>query len=392
MTSVARARALTNWDWDEGDAAVEQAANDYVTPDHRRYFTVAGNDDGFLLERGNRLDSVTVAYETYGELNHAGDNAIIVLHALTGDSHVASHGPDDRRAGWWEGMVGPGMALDTNRYFVVCANMLGGCRGTTGPATIDPETGRAYGRSFPSVTVGDMVRLQKLLLDHLGVRRLQLACGGSMGGMQALEWAVAYPDFVAATAIIAAPARSPAQSIAYNVVARRAIMLDPKWRGGEYATDDGPEEGLGIARMIGMITYQSEPSMERKFGRAAAADGRYRIDHYLAYQGNKLARRFDPNSYLCLIEAIDGFDIGRGRGGVRRALAQIKSRVLLVGIDSDILYPAYLVRKAAREMGDLGVSATYVELSSPFGHDAFLIEVEKVQCVIATFLDGKQDT
>src|SRR5690606_11895309 len=277
------------------------------------------------------------------------DNVILIPHALTGDAHCASHGPDDE-PGWWEGFVGRGLAIDTERYFVICSNVLGGCQGTTGPAEIDPRTGKPYGMRFPVVTIGDMVRVQRELLRALGIERLQAVIGGSMSGMQALEWAVAYPDMVKAVVPIATPGRSSPQSIAYNEVGRRAIMADPGWCGGDYYDGEGPVAGLSIARMVGMITYQSDESMWAKFGRElmqAPLDAmydlgtRFQVESYLHYQGKKLVERFDANTYLYLTRALALFDVGRGRGGFKNALAKVTAKTLVIGISSDILYPPY---------------------------------------------------
>lgn len=363
-----------------------------------QYYTFAENEP-FQLESGQTLGPITVAYETYGTLSPAKDNVVLIPHALTGDSHCASHDDDDE-PGWWEGFVGPGLAIDTNRYFVICSNVLGGCQGTTGPASIDPKTGKPYGMRFPMVTIGDMVRVQRELLKHLGIDRIHAVIGGSMGGMQALEWAVAYPEMVGAVVPIANPGRSSPQSIAYNEVGRRAIMADPAWNGGDYYDGDGPVNGLGIARMIGMITYQSDQSMWSKFGRElmhAPVDSlfdfatKFQVESYLHYQGKKLVERFDANTYLYLTRALDLFDLGRGRGGFKQALSRIKAPTLVIGISTDILYPPYQQKEIVSTLQELGADATYAEIDCPYGHDGFLIEAARVSEVLRTFLDRVDD-
>jgi len=348
----------------------------------------------FQLECGAILSDVMVAYETWGRLNRTRDNAVLVLHALTGDSHVSSHGPDDPVRGWWEGMVGPRMPIDTERYFVLCSNVLGGCSGTTGPASVDPKTGRRYGLGFPEITIRDMVRLQRDLAVHLGIRRFALVVGGSMGGMQALEWASLFPLLVERVCVIGAPSRSYASSIAFNEVGRQAIMLDARWASGDYE-GRGPERGLAIARMIGMITYHSYFSMDMKFGRRRRGDAaggrgsmfspRFEVERYLHYQGEKLVRRFDANSYLYLSRAMDMHDLG-GVEPYEQVLSRIKSKVLVIGISTDILYPPYQMRELCADLERCGVDCRYCELDSPYGHDAFLIEVDKVGRILKEFI------
>lgn len=346
----------------------------------------------FTLESGAFLPRVEVAYETYGALSEKGDNAILVLHALTGDAHVAAH-PENPLPGWWEEMVGPGKALDTNRYFVVASNVLGGCYGTTGPASIDPRTNRPYGMNFPVVTIRDMVRVQQKLLDGLGIKKLKCVIGGSMGGMQALEWAATFPDLVETAIPLATSARLTAQCMAYNQVQRRAIENDPDWQGGDYYPGQGPVKGLALARMIATITYKSDESWSMKFGRAFSGDNLYdyraafEVENYLDYQGRKLVSRFDANSYLYLTKAMDLHDLGRSRG-YKEALSRIKARLLVVGISSDFLYPAYLQRRLHQDLLAQGVQAEYYELISPYGHDAFLIEFEPLAAEISRFLSA----
>ncbi len=352
---------------------------------YMKFATVADPSRPLELVLGGTLAEVIVAYETYGTLAPEKDNVILVCHALTGDSHCAAH--DDRDdEGWWDLLVGPGRPLDTDRFFVVCANVLGGCQGTTGPASPDPATGRPYGMTFPTVTVRDMVHVQKRLLEVLGINHLALVIGGSMGGAQALEWAVTYPGFVDAVAALATPGYASAQAIAYNRVGRQAVMLDPAWRGGDYYGSPGPVNGLALARAIGMITYQSEPSMAAKFARRTR-DGQFEVENYLDYQGRCLVQRFDANSYLYLLRALDLYDLGMGYASYRTALARIEAKVLVAGVTSDILYPAYQQIELVETLKSLGVRAEYAEVDSPHGHDGFLIDFDLLKPILSEFVD-----
>ncbi len=291
-------------------------------------------------------------------------------------------------------MVGPGRPLDTERYFVICSNVLGSCYGTTGPSSINPATGKPYGLDFPVVTVRDMVRVQRVLLEELGVKRLVTAIGGSLGGMQALEWGVLYPEFLSSLIVIAAPGRSSAMNIAFNAVQREAIYMDPAWRGGDYYGTPGPEKGLALARMIGIITYKSDECMSFKFGRVINGEpedlfrleSRFEVENYLYYQGRKLVERFDANSYLYLTKAMDLHDVGRGFGSYEEALSRIKCPCLVIGISSDILYPPCQVREVADIINETGGKAVYRELVSPHGHDAFLIEFAELGNIVTEFL------
>ncbi len=365
-----------------------------VEPAAASRIAIATESDPFVTEHGDVLPSVEIAYETWGTLNAARDNVVLVLHALTGDAHVAAHGPDDQ-PGWWDVLIGPGRAVDTNRYFVVCSNLLGSCYGSTGPRSIDPRTGRRYNLRFPLITVRDIVAAQARLLDRLGIEQLHAVIGGSLGGMQALEWAAMYPERVERAIPIATSGRFSPQGIAYNEVQRRAIMLDPGWKGGEYEDGEGPRQGLAIARMVGMITYQSDELMARRFGRSTEArytawpafKTRYDVEGYLHYQGDKLVRRFDANSYLYLTRAMDSHDLGRGRGGYERGLRRIAARVLMVSVSSDILFPPYQARDVAKRLRDLGRDAAYCEIESPNGHDAFLNDAEKLAPAVQEFLE-----
>jgi homoserine O-acetyltransferase len=305
--------------------------------------------------------------------------------------------PDDPKAAWWNPLIGPGRAFDTSRYFVICSNILGGCYGSTGPSSLDPATGRPYGMRFPLITIRDMVDAQRVLLEHLGVRELAMVAGGSIGGQQALEWAVRYPDMVRKVAVVAATAALTAQGIAFSEVQRQAIMADPRWQGGDYAPGEGPRAGLAIARMLAMITYQSEESMELRFTRnrnpqrfaRASSPGnvpdlgeRFDVENYLYYQGELLVRRFDANSYLYISRAMDLYDVSEGFPSLEAALSRIRSKALFVGIRSDFLFPAARVRWLAEQVRSLGGDATYVELDSPHGHDAFLKEWEQMTAAL----------
>lgn len=353
-----------------------------------QYFTFGSAEDPFVLENRQTLPSVTTAYEVYGRLNAECDNVILVEHGLTGSSHAAGrYSWENRRAGYWDALIGPGRVFDTDRYCVIAPNALAGCRGTTGPASINPATGSPYGLSFPIVTVRDMVRVQKRLIDHLGVRRLHLVVGGSMGGMQAFEWAVTCPERVRAICPIASCSRTGAQSIAFNECMRRAIMLDPQWRKGEYYGGALPTDGLALARMIGTITYLSDPIMEQMFGRKPGEEetalehsmhARFDVERYLHEEGEKLVKRFDPNSYLYVTRAIDLHDISRGYGSLDDAYRRIQARVLLIGIRSDILFDPRQIRLMNEHLVRAGVRSEYWEIDSDYGHDAFLVEQEKM--------------
>jgi homoserine O-acetyltransferase len=357
----------------------------------RRFFSIPP-ERPFALDVGSSLHGVTVAYETWGTLNSDATNAILLCHAWTGDSHAAGPADDGHPTpGWWEGLIGEGQAIDTNEWFVVCANVLGGCQGSTGPASPHPDDGRPYGSRFPVITIRDMVRAQARLSDHLGVRTWHSVIGGSMGGMQVLEWAVMFPDRVRSVAPIATCLQSTAQQIAWGAIGRRAIRLDPQWNNGNYydaAPGQGPWEGLSIARMISQVTFRSDNIFTEKFGRELA-DGnaesnglhmwdKFEVERYLDHHGDKLVRRFDTNSYLTIGKAMDLHDIGRGRGGVVAAVARIRVPVLSVGIWSDILYPSYQQRQISQLVVEAGGHANYVEIDSPHGHDAFLIEFDQV--------------
>lgn len=352
--------------------------------------------DHLPLQYGGQLGPVTLAYETWGTLNAERDNAVLITHALTGSSHAHDvERPDDVKAAWWNPLIGPGRPFDTSRYFVICSNVVGGCYGSTGPSSPDPRTGKPYGMRFPIVTIRDMVRAQRILIEHLGVRRLAMVAGGSIGGQQALEWAVAYPELVDRVAVVAATAALTAQAVAFSEVERQAIMADPSWQGGDYAPGQGPASGLAIARMLAMITYQSEEAMELRFARRPARNSsvaspsrspdlgpRFDVEGYLYYQGESLVRRFDANSYLYISRAMDLYDVSEGYPSLEAALRRIRSKALFVGIRSDFLFPAVHVRRLADNVRAVGGDATYVELDSPHGHDAFLKEWEQMAAAL----------
>ncbi len=357
-----------------------------------------------------RLAPLVLAYETYGTLNEDGSNAILVCHALTGSAHAGSFchadGSLDGSEGWWDPLIGPGRSLDTDRYFVICSNIIGSCYGSSGPAAIDPQTGAVYGTGFPEITVRDMVRAQRLLIDRLGVRRLLSVAGGSLGGFQVLEWAATYPEMVASIIPIATALSHSAWCIAFNQVARHAIRLDPAFQEGAYARDGGPEAGLGLARQIAMISYRSAESFEARFGRQLApgaarpnplewrSEGNesvpngadFEVSRYLHYQGQKLVERFDANCYMTITEAMDRHDVGGGRGSAAEAMAPFRGPVLCLGIDSDVLYPTWQQREIVELFAANGNAAEYSEIASPHGHDAFLIEWDPISGAIAPFL------
>jgi homoserine O-acetyltransferase len=357
-----------------------------------KYFTFARGSEGFVLESGERLGPITLAYETYGRLNRERSNAILVLHALTGDAHAAGFHEGDPDPGWWDSVIGPGRAFDTDRYFVICSNVLGGCKGSTGPSSINPGTGKPYGLTFPIITVKDMVSAQRELIDHLGIEKLLAVAGGSMGGMQALQWAVSYPERVRSVIPIATTITHSPQQIAFNEVGRQAIMADPNWNDGNYYGHDLPSKGLGLARMVGHITYMSDVSMSEKFGRrfkdkkeSFKFSPEFEVEGYLQYRGDNFIKRFDPNSYLYITKAIDYFDLANGKG-LRGAFKGITSPFLIIAFKSDWLYPAYQSQEIVKACKLAGVEAIYCELNSTYGHDAFLVEVEEQAHLIKHFL------
>ena len=365
-----------------------------------RKFLEFPNDRPVALDSGKTLQQVTIAYETWGELNSNKSNAILLCHAWTGDSHAAGSAQDGQPTpGWWDGLVGPGCAIDTEKYFVVCTNSLGGCQGSTGPASPHPSDSKPYGSRFPVITVRDMVRAQVRVSDLLGIDVWHCVIGGSMGGMQVLEWGITFPHRVRTLVPIATCLQATAQQIAWGAIGRRSIRLDPKWRGGDYydaAIGDGPWQGLAIARMVAQVTFRSDNVFTDRFGRELAdtnADynglglwDKFEVENYLDHHGDKLIRRFDTNSYLIIGKAMDLHDVARGRGSLQTAASRITAPVLSMGISSDILYPTYQQKQIREIINESGGSCEYVEIDSPHGHDAFLINLDQVGKPIVEFL------
>jgi homoserine O-acetyltransferase len=357
-----------------------------------RYFTFGEYPNELRLELGEKLGPITLAYETYGTLNPHKTNAILILHALTGDAHVAGYHAGDKKPGWWDDMVGPGKAFDTNQYFVICSNVLGGCKGSTGPSTLDPKTGRPYGLDFPVITMGDMVNAQLRLVESFGISKLLAVSGGSMGGMQAVEWLVSHHDRTHSVIPIATTHRHSPQQIAFNEVGRQAIMADPHWRNGNYYGGALPAKGLSVARMVGHITYMSDRSMSEKFGRQVKLDKQpfkftpnFEVEGYLQYRGDNFVRRFDANSYLYITKAMDLYDASRGRQ-LSEVFRGIKSKILIITFESDWLYPAYQSQEIVRACKMAGLDTTYIQVESTYGHDAFLLEIDEEYRLIRSFL------
>lgn len=348
----------------------------------------------FSLESGAKLKGLTIAYEAYGKLSPAKDNAVLICHALSGDAHVAGYHPGDKKPGWWDDMVGPGKAFDTDRYFVICSNVIGGCKGSSGPNSVNPGTGKPYALSFPIVSIHDMASAQKVLVEHFGIKRLLAVCGGSMGGMQALEWAVSYPEMVASCVAIGTSYKHSAQQIAFDEVGRQAIMADPAWNGGDYYDKEHPSAGLAVARMIGHITYMSNESMEKKFGRALKKQElgyefstEFEVEGYLRYRGDNFVKRFDANSYLYITKAMDYFDLQK-EGKLMSAFKGVSSRFLVIAFSSDWLYPPSQSKEIVKALKMNGIDVTYCEISSEYGHDAFLLEFREETKLIKHFLDN----
>ncbi len=361
-----------------------------------QYFTFAEPPNEMVLECGLKLGPVTLAYETYGQLNADKSNAILVLHALTGDAHVAGIDPlDPNHKPWWDTMVGPGKAFDTQKYFVICSNIIGGCKGSTGPISINPATNKPYALDFPMVTIPDMVDAQKQLVDHLGIEQLMCVVGGSMGGMQALQWTVAYPEMVRMAMPIATTARLSPQAIAFDAVGRHAIMADPDWNNGDYYDGEPPKSGLGIARMVGHITYLSDASMHRKFGRDLQDKEKpdydfvteFQVESYLNYQGDAFVKRFDANSYLYISKAMDYFDLAEPSGDLRKELAKAKAAFLVISFSSDWLFPPYMSKEIVTALRRNNLDVSYAEIQTDYGHDAFLLEVETLSRLVTNFLE-----
>jgi len=348
---------------------------------YQKYFI----DEQFFFESGKSISSVSVAYETYGTLNNEGTNAILICHALTGDSHASSYNNPEGRAGWWDGLIGKGKAFDPEKYFIVCSNFIGGCYGTSGPASINPSTNKTYKNDFPQMTVRDMVNLQNKLIKHLGIKKIKTIAGGSLGGMQALEWALMYPEIVESIIPMATSAQHSAWAIGLNEIQRKAIMDDPVYNNGNYAVQ--PIKGLSTARMLAMMSYRSDINFQEKFGRKIKSNENsskpfFDVESYLHYQGQKLVNRFDANTYIYITRAMDLRDVALGRGSLEEALGIIKAKTLCVGIDTDLFYPAAEQKKIAQ----LIPGSEYFEIKTPYGHDAFLIEFDQLNNTLLKFL------
>ena len=373
-------------------AELEKKSADIV---QTKIIRVVEPDNPLELDCGKKLSFIDVAYETYGQLNSAGDNAVLICHALSGNAHVAGYNsPNDHKPGWWDSMVGPGKGIDTNKYFVICSNFLGGKDGTTGPGSINPATGRPYGLDFPIITIADMVKVQKLLLDKLEIKQLLAVVGGSIGGMQVLQWAIAYPDFVKGAIAIATTSHLGAQAVAFDAVGRNAILADANFAGGQYHGKKGPDGGLAIARMIGHITYLSEQGMREKFGRRLRSADEYSYDFnsefavetYLDYQGQTFVERFDANSYLYITKAADYFDLQKDFGSLNNAFAYVRSRFLVVSFTSDWLFTPAQSEAMVNALAANGKDVSFCNIESPYGHDAFLLETETLAMFISGFL------
>lgn len=367
----------------------------------KKFYTFAEPPHELDLDSGAKLGPVTVAYETMGSLNAEKSNAVLVLHALSADSHVAGYYThEDPKPGWWDSMVGPGKGIDTDKYFVICSNILGGCMGTTGPASSCPRSKKPYGLDFPVVTIGDMVKAQHALITHLGITRLLAVVGGSIGGMQVLEWCLRYPEMAASAIPLATTMRHSALAIAFNEVARQSIMADPAWNKGDYYTGEKPNLGLAVARMIGHVTYLSDEAMRRKFGRRLQDksdfsynfDVDFQVESYLRYQGKKFVERFDANSFLYITKAADYFDLKgpHGNGSVAKAFSKAKARFLVVSFTSDWLYPTYQSKELVKAMKKNGLDVSFCEIEAECGHDAFLLPNERLSSLIKGFLERAQ--
>ena len=356
-----------------------------------KYFHFALPPDELALESGEKLGPITVAYETYGTLNDQRSNAILILHALSGDAHAAGFHKGDEKPGWWDDMIGPGRAFDTDKYFIICSNVLGGCKGTTGPSSINPNTGKKYGLDFPIISISDMINVQKHLIDHLEIDQLLSVAGGSMGGMQALEWLTAHPERLKSAIVIATTAKHSPQQIAFHEVGRQAIMADPHWRDGHYYGGQPPAKGLAVARMIGHITYMSEISMAEKFRRRSVEEKLHKfsvgseVEDYLYNRGNHFVKRFDANSYLYITRAIDSFDASKGKN-LHEVFKETKAKVLVLAFKSDWLYPASQSKEIVKACKWAGIDTTYCEIDSTYGHDAFLLEVDEETHLVKYFL------
>ena len=357
-----------------------------------QYFNFEQSKKELVLESGKTISPVKVAYETYGTLNEDKTNAILIEHAFSGDAHVAGFREGEKKPGWWDIMVGPGKAFDTDKYFVICSNILGGCGGTTGPASIDPKTSKPYGLNFPMITIADMINVQKHLVDFLGIDKLLCVCGGSMGGMQVLQWVNSFPEKVRSAIPIATSMKHSPQQIAFDEVGRQAIMADIDWNKGDYYDKKQPERGLSVARMIGHITYMSDKSMEEKFSRKLKDDNHsfsfsadFEVEGYLRYRGDSFVKRFDANSYLYITKAMDHLDLSDGK--LIPKDKKVDTKFLVIGFQSDWLYPSYQLKEIIQTLKIRGLEATFCDIKSHYGHDAFLVEKEEQTKLIKPFIN-----
>ena len=357
-----------------------------------KYITFAHPPNKLNLELREKLGPIKLAYETYGVLNRQKSNAILVLHALSGDAHAAGFHKGETVAGWWDNMIGPGRGLDTDKYFVICSNVIGGCKGSTGPSSINSRNNQPYGLDFPIVTISDMVNAQKHLIDHLAIERLLAVIGGSMGGMQTLQWMISYPDRIRSAIPIATSMKHTPQQIAFNEAGRQAIMADSNWKKGQYYDLAKPAKGLAVARMIGHITYMSDVSMAAKFGRRLRVNkapskfgAEFEVEGYLRYRGDNFVKRFDANSYLYITKAIDYFNLLNEKG-LADVFQALRAKVLVIAFKSDWLYPAYQSQEIVKACKLAGVDTTYCEMKSMYGHDAFLLEIDEEADLVKHFL------
>jgi homoserine O-acetyltransferase len=366
----------------------------------KQYYSFAEPPEKLVLESGAELGPVTIAYETYGRLNKEKDNAILIAHAFSGDSHAAGNYKADSetdKSGWWDFMIGPGKGIDTDKYFVICPNILGSCMGSTGPSSINPETGTPFGLDFPMMTIGDMVTTQKSLVNYLGISRLRAVIGGSVGGMQVLEWCVRFPEMVQSAIPIATTMRHSALAIAFNEIARQSIMADPNWNKGNYYGGQSPDMGLAVARMVGHVTYLSDEAMRRKFGRrlqdketfSFGFDADFQVESYLRHQGSKFVIRFDANSVLYITKAADYYDVKlqHGNGSEVEAFAGVTAKILVASFTSDWLYPTYQSRNMVKAMKKNGLDVSFCEIEAKCGHDAFLLPNARQSTLISKFLE-----
>ncbi len=355
------------------------------------YFTFADKGKKMLLESGQQLGPITLAYETYGKLNKEKTNAILIVHALSGDAHAAGFYKGDSKPGWWDNMIGPGKAFDTDKYFIISSNVIGGCKGSTGPASVNPETGKPFGIGFPMITIADMVKAQKNLIDYLGIDKLLSVAGGSMGGMLALQWFASFPERIHSVIPIATALKHSPQQIAFDEVGRQAVMADPAWLDGNYYGRDKPQRGLAVARMIGHITYMSDKSMEKKFSRKLKEEKYsfkfrtdFEVEGYLRYKGDNFVKRFDANSYLYITKAMDYFDLSGGN--LFPENKKYDTRFLVIAFKSDWLYPPYQSQEIVKQLKSRHIDVTYCEIPSTYGHDAFLLEVHEQTRLVKHFL------